>query len=88
LQDDNWPTTNWKTDPPEAQRTDSTALARIDDYIMDAFPTLLSLLIVRHGSLVFEQYYQGLGTSWPLSSGIQRKRLKYSLPFNAYVNTP
>jgi len=59
LQHDNWPTTNWKTDPPEAQGMDSTALAKIDDYIADAFPTLLSLLIVRHGSLVFEHYYQG-----------------------------
>lgn len=38
---------------------DSTVLAKIDDYIADAFPTLLSLLIVRHGSLVFEHYYQG-----------------------------
>jgi CubicO group peptidase (beta-lactamase class C family) len=58
LQHDNW-STNWKTDPPEAQGMDSTVLAKIDDYIADAFPTLLSLLIVRHGSLVFEHYYQG-----------------------------
>ncbi len=58
MQHDNW-TSNWKTDPPEAQGMDSTILAKIDDYIADAFPTLLSLLIVRHGSLVFEHYYQG-----------------------------
>lgn len=58
MQHDNWPT-NWKTDAPEAQGMDSTALAKLDDYIADAFPTLLSVLIVRHGSLVFEHYYQG-----------------------------
>jgi len=59
LQDDNWPTTNWKTDPPEAKGMDPTILAKIDRYAADAFPTLLSVLIVRHGSLVFEHYYQG-----------------------------
>jgi CubicO group peptidase (beta-lactamase class C family) len=58
LQYDNWPTTNWKTDPPEAQGMDSTVLARIDRYVADAFPTILSVLIVRHGLLVFEHYYQ------------------------------
>lgn len=58
MQHDNWPT-NWKTDPSEEQGMDSTVLAEIDDYIANAFPTLLSLLIMRHGSLVFEHYYQG-----------------------------
>ncbi len=57
MQHDNWPT-NWKTNPPEAQGMDSTVLAQIDDYIANAFPTLLSLLIVRHGKLVFEHYFQ------------------------------
>jgi CubicO group peptidase (beta-lactamase class C family) len=38
---------------------DSTVLAKIDRYATDTFPTLLSVLIVRHGSLVFEHYYQG-----------------------------
>ncbi len=38
---------------------DSTVLAKIDRYVADAFPTLLSVLIVRHGSPVFEHYYQG-----------------------------
>jgi CubicO group peptidase (beta-lactamase class C family) len=60
LQDDKWPT-KWKTDPPEAQGMDSIVLAKIDRYVADAFPTLLSVLIVRHGLLVFEHYYQGCG---------------------------
>src|SRR5712691_1527770 len=38
---------------------DSTVLAKIDRYAMDTFPTLLSVLIVRHGLLVIEHYYQG-----------------------------
>jgi CubicO group peptidase (beta-lactamase class C family) len=38
---------------------DSTVLAKIDRYATDAFPTLLSVLIVRHSSLVFEHYFQG-----------------------------
>ena len=38
---------------------DSTILAKIDRYVADTFPTLLSVLLVRHGSLVFEHYYQG-----------------------------
>ena len=57
MQNDDWPTRSWKTTPPEAM--DSTVLAQIDRYVEDAFPTLLSLLIVRHGSLFYEHYYQG-----------------------------
>ena len=59
MQYDDWPTADWKTTPPEAEGMDSTALAQIDRYAADTFPTLLSLLIVRHGLLIFEHYYQG-----------------------------
>ena len=59
LQDNDWPTTDWKTTPPEAEAMDSTILAQIDYYVSDSFPTLLSVLLVRHGSLVFEHSCQG-----------------------------
>ncbi len=59
LQHDDWPTSGWKTTRPEAEAMDSTILAQIDRYVADTFPTLLSVLLVRHGSLVFERYYQG-----------------------------
>ncbi len=53
LQHDDWPTSGWKTTRPEAEAMDSTILAQIDRYVADTFPTLLSVLLVRHGSLVF-----------------------------------
>ncbi len=59
MQHDDWPTRGWNIASPEGVAMDSTVLAEIDRYIADAFPTLLSVLIVRHGSLVFERYYQG-----------------------------
>lgn len=59
MQHDDWPTTGWKTAPPEAEGMDSTVPAQIDRYAADTFPTLLSVVLVRHGSVVFERYYQG-----------------------------
>jgi len=59
LQQDDWPTRSWKIASPEVVAMDSTVLAEIDRYAANTFPTLLSLLIVRHGLLVFEHYYQG-----------------------------
>jgi CubicO group peptidase (beta-lactamase class C family) len=52
-----WPTNGWSIVPPEEQAMRPTILAMIDPYVAEHFPTLLSLVVVRHGMLVFERYY-------------------------------
>lgn len=59
LQRDYWPTDGWKTSSPEKQGMDSGFLDKADKYIEDNYPGIHSLLVVRHGYLVFEKYYQG-----------------------------
>jgi hypothetical protein len=54
-----WPTSGWRTAAPQDQGMDPTALAGIDDQVRLAFPALRSVLVVRHGVLVFERYYHG-----------------------------
>jgi CubicO group peptidase (beta-lactamase class C family) len=55
---DYWPTVDWKKSAPEQQGMDSKVLAKIKPYIEKKFPTIRSVLIVRHGYLVYEQYFQ------------------------------
>ncbi len=59
MQHANWPTTCWKKAAPETEGMDSSILEQIDYFFADSFPTMLSVLLVRHGMLVFERYYQG-----------------------------
>lgn len=56
---DYWPTDDWRTAPAQTMGMDVTLLAQMRDYITNHLPGLQSLLIVRHGYLVFEEYYQG-----------------------------
>jgi len=49
----------WATSTPKAQQMDSLTLSTLDKHINDTLPHLQSLLIARHGKLVFEQYYHG-----------------------------
>ena len=57
MPNDDWPTDGWSTVPSEEQAMRPTVLTMIDPYVTEHFPTLLSLLVVRHGALVFERYY-------------------------------
>ncbi len=56
---DYWPTTDWQTASPESQGLDPSWLLRMEDYINEAFISnpLRSMLVVRHGYLVYENYF-------------------------------
>ncbi|MDQ2716449.1 MAG: beta-lactamase family protein [Chloroflexota bacterium] len=54
-----WPTTTWKEADPQAMGIDPLRLSHMHSYIQERVPGLHGLLLIRHGYLVFEQYYQG-----------------------------
>lgn len=54
-----WPTTDWREATPQELGMDPVQLTQMQAYIERYLPGLHALLIVRHGSLAFEQYYQG-----------------------------
>jgi CubicO group peptidase (beta-lactamase class C family) len=58
-QRDYWPTRGWRESTAAAQGLDSELLARADRAIEAEYPNIYSLLVVRHGYLVFEKYYRG-----------------------------
>lgn len=55
-----WPADNWSISTPELQGMDSAMLGRADSRITDNYPNVYSLLVVRHGYLVYEKYYHGV----------------------------
>lgn len=60
LKRDYWPTDHWQQSSPEAQGMDSEKLLRVIPFIIQNLPEIQSLLVVRGGYIVFENYY-GLG---------------------------
>lgn len=60
-----WPTYGWLTSTPEEQGMDSARLEQADAWIRDNSPNRYSLLVVRHGRLVYERYYNGAGPYTP-----------------------
>ncbi len=59
LRRDYWPTNDWMRAEPLDMGMDAERLAEMQAYIKENVPGLHGLLIVRHGYLVFEEYYQG-----------------------------
>lgn len=55
-----WPVDAWSIATPEQQGLNSEMLGRADKEIHDNYPNVYSLLVVRHGYLVYEKYYQGM----------------------------
>jgi len=55
-----WPTTAWSTSSAQQQGLDPEMLDTADKRIKDNYPNIYSLLVIRHGYLVFEKYYQGM----------------------------
>lgn len=55
-----WPTQDWSESSPEQQGMDAAKLEKADRRIHDNYPNFYSLLIVRHGFLVYEKYYGGM----------------------------
>jgi hypothetical protein len=52
-----WPTEGWATSTPEAQGMDSAALEDVYDHVRDSGASIRSLLVVRHGYLLAEEYF-------------------------------
>ncbi|MHA1944326.1 MAG: serine hydrolase domain-containing protein [Candidatus Thorarchaeota archaeon] len=52
-----WPTEGWATSTPEEQGMDATALAGVYDIVRDSSASIRSMLVVRHGYLVAEEYF-------------------------------
>lgn len=51
------PVTAWPTASPASQGIDAAPLGRLDEYVASVMPELHSLILVRHGLLVFERYF-------------------------------
>ncbi len=56
---DYWPTDGWRSDAPANRGLDETALAGLRSQIEQELPFLDSLLIVKDGYLVYEEYFNG-----------------------------
>lgn len=54
-----WPTAEWQTCEPQDVGFQSALLAQMQEHIDQHLPELHGLLIVHHGYLTFERYYQG-----------------------------
>jgi CubicO group peptidase (beta-lactamase class C family) len=59
-QRDYWPTNGWRTASPKAQGMDPDVLAAIQGTVAGLHPEIQSVLVVRHGYLVYEHYWQGM----------------------------
>jgi len=57
---DGWPTVDWVEDTPENQGLDKAKLDAAVTFARKKLPQAKSLLVVRHGKLVLESYFQGL----------------------------
>jgi CubicO group peptidase (beta-lactamase class C family) len=56
---DYWPTNDWRSSPPEQQGMNSKVLEKINDYAGEKKQQMGGVLVVRHGYIVFEEYYSG-----------------------------
>lgn len=52
-----WPTKEWKSSPPGRQGMDPAKVRAIDSYIRETLPMTSSVLVARHGYIVFERYF-------------------------------
>lgn len=59
-QRDSWPTAGWRTAAPKDQGMDPAVVGELDAKVSGSYPQVRSLLIVRHGYLVYERYWHGL----------------------------
>jgi CubicO group peptidase (beta-lactamase class C family) len=55
-----WPTQEWQVTTPEKQDMDSTTLDRITSYVQDSGLEVDSVIVIRHGYIVYEKYFRAL----------------------------
>jgi CubicO group peptidase (beta-lactamase class C family) len=53
-----WPTEEWQTSSAESQGMNSEQLKQINEYVKEKLPFTTSILVIRNGYIVFEEYYQ------------------------------
>lgn len=53
---DYWPTDGWRESNPDEQGLDSAMISRAAEHLTEQYPHFDSLIIVRHGVIVTEQY--------------------------------
>ena len=58
-----WPTAGWRTAAPAEQGVDPAVLDDLDAIVPPGYPSVRSVLVVRHGYLVVERYRQGIEAS-------------------------
>jgi CubicO group peptidase (beta-lactamase class C family) len=63
VQRDYWPTAGWRTAAPAEQGVDPGVLEDLDAIVPAGYPSVRSVLVVRHGYLVVERYRQGIEAS-------------------------
>ncbi len=56
---DYWPTDGWRSDAPANRGLDEASLAGLHSQIEQELPFLDSLLLVKDGYLVYEEYFNG-----------------------------
>ena len=59
IQGDYWPTDDWRESTPEKQGMDSKYFESLREHVEENFPHMRSVLVVRHGYIVFEEFYRG-----------------------------
>jgi hypothetical protein len=60
---DYWPTAGWRTATPGDQGMDPAVVGELDTKVSGTYPQVRSLLIIRHGYLVYERYWHGVDAS-------------------------
>ena len=60
VQRDYWPTSDWRESTLDEQGMDSEHFNSLREHIKENLPHMRSVLVIRHGYLVFEEYYQGV----------------------------
>jgi len=60
VQRDYWPTNGWRESTPNGLGMDSKQFKLLQEHIKENLPHMRSVLVIRHGYLVFEEYYQGV----------------------------
>ena len=53
-----WPTQEWLVTTPEKQGMDSATLNRITSYVQDSGLEVNSVIVIRHGYIVYEKYFR------------------------------
>ena len=62
-QRDYWPTAGWRTAAPEQQGMNPAVLDDLTSVVPNFYPQVRSVLVVRHGYLVYERYWHGFTAS-------------------------